>query len=376
MKRPLQWMVVMAILSMLTACTGKIDSTSPENLKVVANTESPKEESINKGGANSDHTETEHEEKTSKSKKSVPKDSPRQASKKIIACQKVLEDRGRFSVEDGIVDYQSGLRIFPLLHFIMTKKSVPANHSEQSVFMKDNPIFVTRDDKYANSLVFATIHSQRTGVLHGVIGFPDNVVTQYYEPMVFGEKTGFTPQVPVTDVALLNKSVEVNRETWVNELAEYTKDCNDSLILPPTKTDPPFFKYNGKIYSFSKEIDFVAGVEGVGFGLAEYGNSYPGGKKIRIPILLYCPNCNIENVVMIQDGVKLKFKEDEYNAEWQKWLGQEWHAFKSEEIDFDEEVFTEANFSNIHSDLPPFISDKPSTIQVTINGEKVEYLNQ
>ncbi|MCP1311470.1 hypothetical protein [Paenibacillus tyrfis] len=356
MERPLQWMVVMAILSMLTACTGNMDSKSPESLKVAAKTESPKVESINKGGG-------------------VPKDSPREASKEIIACQKALESRGQFSIQDGTVDYQAGVRIFPLLNFIMTKQSIPAKHPEQSVFMKDNPIFVTRNDKYANTLVFATIHSQRTGVLHGVNGFPDNEVTRYYEPMVFGEKTGFTPQVPVTDAGPLNKAVEVNRETWGNELGELTKPCNDSLILPPTKKATPFFKYNGKIYPYSKEIDFVAGVEGVGFGLAEYGNRYPEGKKIQIPILLYCPNCSIENVVMIQDGVELTFNKDQCNDDWQKWLGKEWHAFTSEEIDFDEEVFAKADFANIHSKLPPFISQNPSIIRVTINGEQVEFVN-
>ncbi|WP_088829925.1 hypothetical protein [Paenibacillus tyrfis] len=360
MKCLLQWMVVMAILSMLTSCTGNMDSKSPESIKVAVN---------------NDNIRMDSEEKNTGPKKSVSKNTPEQASKKVIACQKALEDRGQFSIKDGTVDYQSGLRIFPLLNFIMTKQSVPANHTEQSVFMKDNPIFVTRNDKYANSLVFATIHSQRTGVLNGVVGFPDNEVTQYYEPMVFGEKTGFTPQVPVTDAGPLNKAVEVNRETWGNELGELTKPCNDALILPPTKKATPFFKYNGKIYPFSKEIDFVAGAEGVGFGLVEYGNRYPEGKKIQIPILLYCPNCSIENVVMIQDGVELTFKKDQYNDDWQKWLGKEWHAFTSEEIDFDENVFAEVDFASIHSKLPPFISQNPSTIQVTINGEQVEFVN-
>ncbi|KZE73676.1 hypothetical protein [Paenibacillus elgii] len=360
MKRLLRWMVVTAILSMLTACTGNMDSKSPESLKVAVN---------------NDNIKTENEEKNAGPKKSIPKNTPEPASKEIIACQKALENRGQFSIQDGTVDYQSGLRIFPLLHFIMTKQSVPANHPEQSVFMKDNPIFVTRNDKYANSLVFATIHSQRTGVLNGVVGFPDNEVTRYYEPMVFGENNGFTPQVPVTDADPLNKAVEVNRETWGNELGELTKPCNDSLILPPTKTNPSFFKNYQAIYPFSKEVDFVAGADGVGLGLKAYGQRYPDGNKIQIPILIYCPEGRVENVVMIQDGVELTFKKDQFYDDWQKWLGKEWHAFTSEEIDFDENVFADADFANMHSKLPPFISQNPSTIQVTINGEQVEFVN-
>lgn len=355
MKKYLIWLLVVVIISTITACEGKIKSQPVPNVQVTADTDTAKAKDI-------------------KSVKTTPSNgsSDNHKSLKKKTCQRALEDLGQFSEKEGRVDYESGFRIFPLLNFIMTKKSIPANHLEQTVFMKDNPIFVTRNDKHENSLVFATIHSQRTGVLQGVVGFPDNEVTRYYESMVFGEGT---PQVPATDIGPLNKSVDVNRETWGSELAEYTGVCKEPLILPPTKTERPFFDYNGAIFPFSKEIDFVAGAEGVGFGLLELGNRYPDGKKIQIPILVYSPKGKVENVVMIQDGIKLTFTEDENNRDWQKWLGKNWYAFTSEEIDFDENVFIKADFPNIHSDLPPFISENESTIQVTINGEKVEYVN-
>ncbi|QGQ98818.1 hypothetical protein EHS13_30040 [Paenibacillus psychroresistens] len=110
--------------------------------------------------------------------------------------------------------------------------------------------------------------------------------------MVFGSESGFTPQVPATDIGPSNKSVDVNRETWETQLSEYSRECKESLILPATIKESPFFQYNNKIYPFSKENDFIAGVEGVGFGLDENGNYYfPEEKKIQIPILFYCPEC-------------------------------------------------------------------------------------
>jgi hypothetical protein len=382
LKNYVKWTIIFVIISVISACETNIVSQTPQNTQVNTKTDNTKTDNTKTDNTKTDNTKTDNT-KTDNTKTDIENndlpistEDSNSPNKNTLMCQKALEERGQFSEQKGYADYKSGLRIFPLLDFIMTKHSLQAKHPEQSVFMKDNPIFVTGNDKYSNSLLFATIHSKRTGVLHGVIGFPDNEVTRYYEPMVFGSKQGFVPQVPATDLGPLNKSVVVNRKTWVNELAKYSAVCNDTLILPPTKTESPFFHYNGKIYPFSKEIDFVAGVEGVGFGLAENGNYYyDDEKKIQIPILFYCHECKIENIVMIQDSVELKF-EDKYNSEWQKWLGKDWHAFTSEKIDFDEKVFAKAEFSKIHSDLPPFISDDPTTIKVTINGEKVEYVNQ
>ncbi|MEK3725424.1 hypothetical protein [Paenibacillus sp. FSL H8-0034] len=298
------------------------------------------------------------------------------ANSSVAACQKVLEDRGQFSEQKGTVDYKSGMRIFPLLNFLMTKNSIQASDPEQSVYMNDNPIFITRNDKYGDSLLFATIHSKRTGVLQGIKGFPDNKVNEYYEPMVLGRKTAYVKEVPSTKIGPQNKLIEVNRQTWMKELAEYTKPCDDALVLPPIQTKLPFFKNMNAIYPFSKEIDFVAGVEAVGYGLSDYGNYYPDTNKIQIPVLLYCPKCKVENVVMLQNNAKLEFTPDKYYSDWQEWLGQDWHLFTSEKIDFDKKLFQKADLANIRSSLPPFISDSPSTIQVTINGEKVIYVNQ
>lgn len=352
MKKFLKLIIIIIIISLVTACEKKIDSQGAKNYPQPAQkSQSP--------------MEPQGAEKTDPS------------AKNNVACLKALEELGQYSEREGKVDYQSGRRIFPLLQFIITKKSIPANSPEQSVFMNDNPIFVTRNDRYANSLVFSTIHSKRTGVLHGVTGFPDNAVTNYYEPMVFGSNFGYIPQVPSTNLRPQNNPVEVNRKTWANELKDYANICKDSLILPPTNNARPFFSYNGKIYPFSKEIDFVTGAEGVGFGLDEYGISYFNNEnKIQIPILVYCPKGKVESVVMLQDGVELKFTEDKYNSDWQKWLGKDWHAFKSEKVDFDEKLFAKADFAGIHSKLPPFLSDNSLTVQLVINGEKVDYINQ
>ncbi len=295
----------------------------------------------------------------------------------ISSCEAALEFLGGFSDQEGGADYQSGERIFPLLHFILTKQAVPAVSPEQEVYMKDNPIFVTNNSKYEHLIAFATIHSKRTGALHGVVGYPDNEVINYYLPMVLDVTAENKEIIPSVEIGSSNEIIPVNRQTWSKELSSYTQSCNDELVLPPTQenTERVFLGYNGKLYPFSKEIDFVAGVEAVGFQLAEIGNSYPGENKIQIPILLYCPQCKIENVTMIQDGKKLKFKKDEYYKEWQQWLGKEWHAFTSEQIDFDEDKFKKADFDNILSALPPFISDNPSTIQATINGELVTFIN-
>lgn len=358
MKNYILAIITLVIIIVLPACNGTIVSPSGSSIKISAETEKPKTNNQNNNVSTSPDTSN----------------SP---IKDILPCQKALETGGQFSELEGYVDYKSGFRIFPLLDFIMTKHSIQAQDLQQSVFMKDNPIFVTSNKKYGHSLLFATIHSKRTGVLQGVVGFPNNEVTSYYEPMVFGSEQGFTPQVPATDIGPLNKSVEVNRETWGNELVSYSNSCNEALNLPPTKTEMPFFDYNGKVYPFSKEVDFVAGTEGIGFGLSEFGNYYyPDERKIQIPILFYCPECKIENVVMIQENVELKFDVNKYNSDWQDWLGKDWHMFTSQKIDFDENLFAKADLSNIHSGLPPFISDKPSIIQVTINGEKVNYVNQ
>ncbi|GMX61320.1 hypothetical protein Elgi_11240 [Paenibacillus elgii] len=67
--------------------------------------------------------------------------------------------------------------------------------------------------------------------MHGGSAFPDNKVTKYYKYI----------QVPFTEVYPRNRAVKVNRKTWENELAKYIEPCKDSLILPPTKTTPPFF---------------------------------------------------------------------------------------------------------------------------------------
>ncbi|GIP56044.1 hypothetical protein [Paenibacillus vini] len=264
----------------------------------------------------------------------------------------------------------------PLLNFIMTKQSVPASQEEEQVFMKDNPIFVTDNREYANILVFAPIHSQRTGALHGVIGYPDNEIKNYYVSMVLGDEPDFTPQVPSTDIGPMNKLVEVNRETWGNELKEYTADCNDVLNLPPVHTDSPFFDYNGALYPFSKEIDFIGGVEGIGNGLVEYGIRFPGDSQIRIPILIYSPNGEISEVSMKQNNNFLTFEKDKYFEEWRGWLGREWYMFESDVIDFDKDLFTNADFEDISSVTLPFSSDEPTTIRLRINGGIVEFYNQ
>ncbi|WP_166241976.1 hypothetical protein [Paenibacillus turpanensis] len=295
---------------------------------------------------------------------------------KEFSCTQSLERLGQFSEEGDFVDYKSGLRIFPLLYFMLTKTSIPAALPNQAVYMQDNPIFVTRDEKHPNLLLFSPVHSKRTGALQGVIGFPDNEITEYYEPMVFGKKTGYVKQVPSTEIGPLNKLIDVTRKTWGNELAEYTEPCKELLLLPPAKEEPPFFPYNGKVYPFSKEIDFVAGAEGVGLGLIENGILYPGDNKIQIPILLYCPKCQVEDVVMVQDQEELEFQPDRYNDLWKKWLGESWHMFLSEKIDFDEERFAKADLGNIKSSSPPFTDNKPTTIRVKINGEFVEFVNQ
>ncbi|PUA39403.1 hypothetical protein C8Z91_08210 [Paenibacillus elgii] len=363
MKNASKWMMVVSILSIITACEGRIDPQPARGNEVGAATVA----------TNTADLQTDAKEKDNKTNQSNNADS---TDPKMLACQKELEERGQFSASEGDVDYESGFRIFPLLHFIMTKKSIEANKPEQTAYMKDNPIFVTNNDKYAPSLLFAIIHSKRTGVLHGVSAFPDNKVTKYYKSMVGSAKQGEFPQVPATDVGPTNKGVEINRKTWVNELAEYTEPCKDSLILPTTKTAPPFFNYSDYVYPFSKEIDFVAGAEGVGAGLEKSIQRYVDEKKIRIPILFYCPGCKVENVVMVQNNVELKFTEATTNSEWQKWLGSDWHMYISEKVDFDEKVFADAFFYRMRTHLPPFISEYPSTVQATINGEQVKYVNR
>jgi hypothetical protein len=293
-----------------------------------------------------------------------------------LSCGQALEQLGQFSVADNLVDYKSGFRIFPLLHFILTKKSIPASMPDEAVFMEDNPIFVTRDEPNASSLLLAPIHSRRTGALHGVTGFPDNVVTKYYEPMVIGKENGNVKQVPSTDVGPLNKLVEVNRKTWMNDLAEYTEPCSDSLKLPPMNGKGPFFNFNGQVYPFSKEMDFAAGADGIGYGLKEHGVRYPAENQIQIPILLYCPDCKVESVTMVQNQTELKFTLDELNAKWREWLGDDWFLFLSEPIDFDEKVFSNAELEKMTSTVPPFINNRPSVIYAKINGKKVEYVNQ
>jgi hypothetical protein len=357
MKNRVKLIIVIVIFLIIPGCGAKKDSISLNKIQATQSSSTPPKQ---------------------ESSTNIDNNTFNEIDQNMDRCQKELESLGKFSVQGNKADYESGRRIFPLLDFILTKKSTPANIPKQLVFMKDNPIFVTDTEKYTNTLVFAPIHSKRTGVLHAVTGYPDNIVTNYYEPMVFGKKNDFTPEIPSVYVDSLNKSIEVNRETWVNELSEYTKACRETLILPPTNTKRPFFHYNGKIYPFSKEIDFVTGVEGVGFGLEEDGIAYYGddNNKITIPILIYSPQNKIENVVMIQDGVELKFHLDEhYSNEWQKWLGSDWHFLVSEKVDFNEDVFSKADFSQIQSNLPPFISDNSSIIQITINGEKVKYFN-
>ncbi len=356
MKNRVKLMIIIAGFTIITGCTVKKD------LQSLTEVQPPKISSTSVQQENNTNSDT---------------NTSNIAIQEIFNCQRELEALGKYSIENKQVDYKSGYRIFPLLNFILTKKPVPSNIPEQSVFMKDNPIFVTDNEKYTDTLVFATIHSKRTGILHGVIGYPENEVTNYYENMVFGtEQSNFIPEIPSVYIDSLNKLVEVNRETWVNELSEYNKACRGALVLPATNTKAPFFDYNGKVYPFSKEIDFISGAEGVGFGLSEYGNSYYDDNKIAIRILVYCPQNTIEDVVMIQDGVELKFHLDnEYNSRWQKWLGNDWRLFVSEKVDFNEDAFSKADFSQIHSTLPPFISDNPSIIQVTVNGEKVKYFN-
>ncbi|SCW29925.1 hypothetical protein SAMN04487970_10024 [Paenibacillus tianmuensis] len=365
MKNSAKWMLVVFILSIITACEGKIDPQPPQGNEAGTKTVI----------TNTTGLKTDAKEKDSKANQSISPDNVSSTNNKMLACQKELEERGQFSEYEGNVDYKSGPRIFPLLHFIMTKKSIEANEPEQTVYMKDNPIFVTSNKKYGNSLLFTIIHSKRTGVLHGVTDFPDNKVTKFYKSMVGDIKRG-NIQIPFTEVSPRNRAVEVNRKTWENELAKYMEPCKDSLILPPTKTAPPFFNYSDYVYPFSKEIDFVAGAEGVGAGLEQSIKRYVDEKKIRIPILFYCPGCKVENVVMVQNNVELKFTEAEKNSDWQKWLGSDWHMYISEKVDFDEKVFADAFFYGMRTHLPPFISEYPSTVQATINGEQVKYVNR
>ncbi|XOK59610.1 hypothetical protein ACJ7K1_24020 [Paenibacillus elgii] len=303
-------------------------------------------------------------------------------NKKLLACQKVLEERGQFSVEDGTVDYESGFRIFPLLYFIMTKQSIPANQPEQSVFMKDNPIFVTRSDQHKSSLIIAPIHSKRTGTLLGVPRFYDNVnrfaeneVTQYYKPMVMAHSV-FLPQVPATEVGPLNKSIEVNRVTWGNELKQFSEVCKDSLLLPPTSQQKPLYPSDEFLDPFSKEIDFVSGAEGLGYDVYIHSiYRYNEEGKIRLPLLVYCPGCKVENVRMVQNKKELKFAEDTNSSQLKEWLGEGWNIFSSEKVEFDVDSFSKADHHKIKTSLPPFMSENPTTIRVTINGENVEYIN-
>lgn len=324
---------------------------------------------------NSDNAENKVEEnKEDPSKPSVPQGNA-QSNEAIGKCIRTLERLGQFSETEGYIDYESGFRIFPLLYFIMTKQSLPASKPGQEVFMQDNPIFVTQNSKDAHILIFAPIHSKRTGALNGTIGFPANPIMRYYKPMVLGDSPDYTAQAPSTDIGPLNKLEEVNRETWVNELKEYTSDCKDSLILPPTSTASPFFDYNGATYPFSEEIDFVGGVKGIGYGLIENGMYYPADNTIKIPLLIYSADAEIGSIRMKQNGKYLKFQEDEYNQYWQEWLGKEWRLLVSEELTFDHELFKRGELEQIHSDLPPFISDESTIIEVMVDDRVVEFIN-
>ncbi|WP_166244101.1 hypothetical protein [Paenibacillus turpanensis] len=300
-----------------------------------------------------------------------------QTSDSLIACANELERLGQYTAEKGDADYRSGRRIFPLLHFILTKKSVDAKEAADYNFVLDNPIFVTKQEEYSNSLVFSTIHTIRTGILHGTAGFPMNSVTSFYEPMVLGEDYDYKEQVPGVQVTP-DRFVELNRESWISEFGDSSKACEDVLKLPPASTEYPWFDYNHAVYPFSKEIDFVAGVEGVGNGLHEF-NRYPeaDSSKIQIPLLLYCPNCSeVEEVAMLQEQKRLSFNKDPYYEKWQDWLGKEWHMYLSEPIDFDDDAAVKADFDKLYADLPPFVNEKSSFIEVTLKGDKVMFFNQ
>ncbi len=291
----------------------------------------------------------------------------------LNACKAALEDMGHYSESNGKVDYKSEYRIFPLLQFIMTKKSIPASDPAQSVYMQDNPFFVTKNERYANSIMLATIHSKRSAVLFNEWGYTPNEVMDYYAPMRLGDN----PVLPATDKGPNNGFIEVNRKTWDHELATYTAPCQKVLNLPPTKTERPILENGQHMYPFLEEIDFVTGVQGIAAGLAEDQYLYdPEEKMMQIPILIYCPNCQIDKVVMVQDGAELKFEQHGQYENWQEWFGSEWHLFTSDKINIDLETLEEGDLSKIQSNFPPFNGDHPTRVQATIDGEIVEYFNK
>lgn len=269
MKNHVKWVTIMIILSIIVACEGY--SKKQPFLKTEVTLADDAEKDIAENNVTVINSATNKEDSPNNDRSTISAE---------LSCQQSLEKLGQFSVNDGNVDYKSGSRIFPLLHFIMTKKSIKDNQTKQSVFMKDNPIFITSNEHYKNSLLFALIHTKRTGILNGVVGFPNNEVTTYYKPMLFSTDIS-SPQIPATETSTGNKYVAVNRKTWNKELSEDTKSCNDALALPPTITKSAFFEYNGAIRPFSKEIDFIAGAEGVGYGLKEWGNRYYHDEKIN-----------------------------------------------------------------------------------------------
>ncbi len=293
----------------------------------------------------------------------------------LEACIQAIHDRGFLLPEEGYVDYKGGFRIFPLLHFILTKESIPATRPGEDVYMLDNPVFVTEHENYADALVFAPVHSQRTGVIQGIPGMPQNEVTEYYTDILYGPVSHHL----ATDVGPTNKSVPVTRDTWGNELSEYTEPCEDVLALPPAQDEPPTFHTSGAMFPFTEEIDFIAGQSRVGYSLLQTGKGFRFENKkiaeIQIPILLYCPGCEVDSVEMVQDDATLHFQTSKYDYLWKEWLGDDWHAFTSEWVDFDEDLFMKAELDKIDSDTPPFISDSPSTIGVTMDGERVTFMN-
>ncbi|KEQ26485.1 hypothetical protein ET33_32055 [Paenibacillus tyrfis] len=114
LKNASKWMMVVSILSIVTACEGRIDPQTPRGNEVGTTT-------VATNAADLKTDAKEKESKTSQSDNASPTDH------KMLACQKELEEQGQFSEYEGSVDYKSGPRIFPLLHFIMTKKSIEAN---------------------------------------------------------------------------------------------------------------------------------------------------------------------------------------------------------------------------------------------------------
>lgn len=278
---------------------------------------------------------------------------------RVETCEQVLAKLGSYTLEDGKVSYQTGRRIFPLLHFMMTKQSLPAHSEDRFVYMMDNPIFVTPNDEYSEAILFAPIHSKRTFVLFTYTDDYSNPIKQFYSDM---------PSSLYTYIDL-EEAIDFTRDVWEEEFSTYAPLCEQELALPPRGTDTEWLDPITGTLPFTLEMDFIAGVDGAGFTLIQNGTSYyPDQETIQLPLLLYCPNCHIDQIVMEHDGEKWSFGPDEFRDEWQDTLGEGWFSFESERIDLD--------YSWIEEDRlyePSLI--QPTQIVVTIDGEDVVFVN-